>query len=82
MAYLTHIHCSICNKTKHEIINYDHSNICSDCWSKSISRAKRTYLAGLKGLTTEERLEILEEKMYDLNGDTRLKYLESQFVQY
>jgi hypothetical protein len=82
MAYITEIKCTICGETKRECLYPDNPNICDSCRNKEYSKAKRLYLASLKGLTIEERLSKIEEDLYDLNINQRLSSLESNFIQY
>jgi hypothetical protein len=75
MAFITDVHCQICRKIKHEVTNHD--NKCNECRNAELDKAKRTFLAGLKGLTVEERLARIEELFYDLNLDRRLGVMEA-----
>lgn len=76
MAFITEIHCFICGETKREVTFHD--NKCSKCRALESSRAKRTHLASLLGLTIEERLAKIEVQLYDLNAEKRLSILEVQ----
>ncbi len=67
MAFVGDYTCSRCHNPRHEIVTRD--RVCSHCRrddAKAASKARRVYLAGLTGLTTEERLAKLEAQMYDL----------------
>ena len=80
MAYLRNFNCKECGKNKHEIVH--NSGICSDCRGKSYTKKKRVHLAGLKGLTVEERLDKIEENLYDLEIDQRISRLENRWIEY
>jgi len=75
MAFVTDVNCKECGKTKHEVTFND--NVCSSCRKKISSKKRRMHLAALKGLTPEERLEKIEQALYDADADGRLKALES-----
>ena len=80
MAFVTDFQCKECKEEKHEVYTYE--NICQDCRSNLASKKKRMFLSSLKGLTIEERLNRIEEVLYDLNINNRLKSLESYHIQY
>lgn len=63
MALITDFTCSDCDKEKYEVV--DGSGVCQDCRWKKATKAKRRFLSGLKGLSLEERLERIEELLYD-----------------
>ena len=63
MACVADITCSECKETKHEVRNG--TDMCNACRHKTLTAAKRRHLAGLTGLTVEERLAIIEERLYD-----------------
>lgn len=58
------------------------NGLCPDCRDKQASVEKRQHLAGLRGLVVEERLERIEEFLYDTNVEVRLKHLESKTATY
>ena len=80
MALVTNVHCKVCGETKNEVT--DHSGVCQECRRKAASKARRVHLAGLSGMTTEERLEKIEAQLYDLNMEQRLRSIESHFARY
>ena len=61
MAYIYEEYCPECDK---EVMMVD--GHCADCRAREASRKKRVALAGLRGLTKEERLDRIEEMLYDL----------------
>jgi hypothetical protein len=63
MALVADVYCQVCGKTKHEVVTL--RNICNSCRKAEEDKQKRVHLAGLKGLTVEERLEKIEEWIYD-----------------
>jgi hypothetical protein len=79
MALLQTVTCNKCGETnRQEYHTFSRrGNVCADCWAKEEERKKRVYLASLKGLTLEERLEKIEETLYNLNVEDRFAYLES-----
>lgn len=66
MAIVRSITCSKCGQYKREArSSSDFSNICLDCQAEIADQTRRQYLAGLKGLTIEERLSKIEAWIYD-----------------
>ena len=64
MACIRDIVCKKCKKTKtHEVVH--ESGVCATCRHADMTAAKRRHLAGLTGLTVEERLALIEERLYD-----------------
>lgn len=58
-----------CSKCKEETTHHDLS--CQVCAAEAIkeeSQKRRVFLAGLKGLTTDERLEKIEAQLYDMHS--------------
>jgi hypothetical protein len=82
MAYIGQFTCTKCEKPKHEVVSRSQPNVCAECRGKEASRAKRVHLAGLTGLTPEERLAKIEEQLYDLDLKRRLEALESHHIRY
>ena len=80
MALITDVNCKECGKTKHEVT--DHSGVCQDCRAKISSKKRRVHLAGLRGMTPEERLERIEAQLYDLDASRRLREIEAANVRY
>ena len=80
MALISTFTCKECGEEKHEIVNS--SGVCQNCRRTIASKQKKMYLSSLKGLTTEERLDRIEEMIYSLDTEKRLKYLENSFIQY
>lgn len=80
MAFVTDVHCSICEKTKNEVT--DRSGVCQECRQKRADTARRMHLAGLKVLDVTDRLECIEAALYDLNAERRLRGLESRLATY
>jgi hypothetical protein len=66
MAVMTTIHCTVCKETKRECrSNNDYSSVCGECSAAAADKKRREHLASRKGLTVEERLELLEQWQYD-----------------
>jgi hypothetical protein len=66
MAVMMTIICSECGEEKRECRNNgDYSNVCGECTAKAADKKRREHLASRKGLTVEERLELLEQWQYD-----------------
>ena len=78
MAYVGDVNCTECNTKKREVVHPMDSSTCNSCRHKKASKKKRLHLASLKGLTVEERLDRIEEVLYDTNADRRLKGLEAE----
>jgi hypothetical protein len=81
MAYITDCDCNVCGKTKLED-GHTFRGVCSDCRKAEADKARRKHLAGLKGLTVEERLERIEAELYDTAANRRLGAIEAANRQY
>ena len=78
MAIQTILNCKQCGERKYEYKdNNDYEQICNSCIVKNQDQDRQVYLDRLKNLTIEERMEKIEEILYDLNLNKRLKSLES-----
>lgn len=83
MAIVRQFICENCNEPKSEAQSNRHlTNVCAECYSKFNAKTRRQYLAGLKGLTIEERLEKIEAQLYDTNAKSRLDALEHMHATY
>lgn len=83
MAIITTVNCKQCGETKREVKPHGHFHqICNNCIKENKDRDRRVYLAGLKGLTIEERVSKIEEALYDLNMENRIGRLESRLATY
>ncbi len=80
MAFVTEFVCSKCEQPRHEVVTHD--RICGSCRASEGSRKRRTHLASLKGLTLKERIERIEEQLYDLDLRRRIEALESHHIRY
>lgn len=85
MALVTQFTCSrsTCRKETYGLVRPD--RLCYECVEADCqvaSKTRRVYLAGLTGLTVEERLAQLEAHLYDLNAAARLGVLENRNVTY
>lgn len=76
MAYITDCKCNECGKTKLEDA-HTFRGVCSDCQKAGSDKARRKHLAGLKGLTVEERLERIEAELYDTAANRRIGAIEA-----
>ena len=64
--YLGEITCPVCGHTGLEDVNsFNRNKMCATCCKEVKDKARRVHLAGLKGLSVEERLARLEEIQYD-----------------
>lgn len=61
MAYIHEEYCPGCEKEVMMVNGH-----CTDCRAREASKKKRMALAALKGLTEKERLDRIEETLYDL----------------
>ncbi len=73
MALIREITCTVCEKTKFQNVR-GFNGVCIECLEKAASKKKRVHLAGLKGLTVEERLEKIEEQLYDTPFENANKF--------
>lgn len=80
MAYVTDVKCKVCGETKYEVT--DNSGVCAVCRHQIADRRRREHLAGLRGLTVEERLDRIEAALYDVRAEERLKRLENRSLPY
>lgn len=78
MAYITNFTCKTCNLAKREVS--DRTGECVACRTAESDRARRVHLAGLEGLTLEERVKRIEELLYDLDATRRLNAIESKVM--
>lgn len=77
MALVAEYRCVRCKKERYEIVLP--SRVCSHCREQDHQdalKARRIFLAGLTGLTIEERLSRIEALLYDSDADKRLTTLE------
>ena len=88
MAYLVNFECTECGLQKQECDPtpvgpvLGRGVICAACRHKIADRERRTYLASLTGLTLEERIQLIEEQLYDQNAGRRLAALEAKNTTY
>lgn len=80
MAFVTNFVCRTCEAQVHEVVHP--SSACASCRQKEASRKKRTHLASLKGLTVEERLERIEEILYDLDVERVKGFIDAATIRY
>jgi len=80
MALVIDVICEVCGRTKREVT--DHSGVCQSCRAEIAQKKRNVHLAGLRGLTTQQRLEVIEAQLYDLDADRRLRAIEMTNVQY
>lgn len=80
MAFVTQFLCHVCKESCTEVIRPDH--ICSVCRKQASTRARRLHFAALEGLTLQERVEMIERQLYDLNLVERLGALEAANARY
>jgi len=69
MAYIRDFICSKCNSEKHEVDN--HTGQCNDCLFKERDLKKRMFLVALKEMTLEDRIDAIEEKLYEMEFNKR-----------
>lgn len=79
MALITNFRCKECERIVREVYR---DETCSDCRAKLSNKARRVYFAGLKGLTVEERLDRIEQFLYDSDIDNKLKFIQSKLATY
>jgi hypothetical protein len=66
MAILRNFLCDTCfEKISEARGGNDYSNTCCSCQSDLADKKRRAHLASRKGLTVEERLELIEQWIYD-----------------
>lgn len=67
MALLVNIVCQDCGHESDEVVAAGSvtPNVCSGCNSLAGARQRAMHLGGLKALTIEQRLERIEEWIYD-----------------
>lgn len=83
MALVAHFDCTVCHQPKHEVVVHTGLPLtCAICRADQADKDRRMHFAGLKGLTVEERLELLESHFYELKAERRLKSLEAKTATY
>lgn len=82
MAFIADFTCPKCHLPRQEVRPPAPRSPCAECRAAEDSRARRTHLASLKGLTLEERISRLEEHGYDADVYRRLNALEAQNARY
>jgi len=66
MAVFRRIHCPQCNQEKEVMTSANNlPSICSDCKRANQKAEREEYFAKLDKLSTEERLRLVEEWIYD-----------------
>lgn len=81
MALLQERKCRKCEQIK--LVNvHSFNGFCDVCQAEIASAERRQHLGGLKELTPEERLQRIEEQLYDLNAEARISGLEAQNQRY
>jgi len=67
MAFRCEIYCSVCGEAKTVICSTDSfpSSICRDCKNAEEAKKKKEHLDRLSTLTIEERIQKIEEWMYE-----------------
>ncbi len=85
MAFVTEYTCSRagCGNVHYGLVRKD--RLCPACVEidhKAALRTRRVHLAGLTGLTVEERLAQIEARLYDLDAEARLAALEVRDATY
>lgn len=64
MALITQFYCSACRQSVHEVKQLN-SNLCSECRAKLRESMKKRYLERKRELTLEQRIEEIEEWLYN-----------------
>ncbi len=83
MALVTDFTCSRCRTNSYGLVRRDY--LCPTCVEadrQASLKGRRVYLAGLTGLTPEERLAKIEAYLYDLDAKARLEVLEDHNATY
>ncbi len=80
MALVTRFDCAECKRPHTEVKH--RSGICSFCRADSAAIDKAAHMAKLAALPLEERVRRIEEALYDLNAESRLKALEAGHARY
>lgn len=83
MAMIADFICSKCKDYHYGLITKE--KLCIDCTNllhEENKKTRRVYLAGLKGLTIEERISKIEEYLYDTDAEKRLDSLEIKNITY
>jgi hypothetical protein len=65
--------CAECGKEKKESVSAGQPKplICSECRNKKEQEEKRRYLEKLEGLPMEQRIRLIEEKLFSLEREGR-----------
>ena len=75
MACLTEIRCAECGQTKQVLASYGQPvTECDECREKEKVQKRRTHFAGLKALSLEERIDKLEQWVYDYEPPREMRF--------
>jgi hypothetical protein len=80
MSLITDVNCNVCGEKKHEVT--DHSGVCQDCRKSIADTNRRMHMAMLLGMPLLERVKRIEEQLYDLDADRRLRKIEATNATY
>lgn len=80
MAYITSFNCKHCGNVRAEVV--ESSQICANCRFEIAKLDKENHLAKLQLAPLEERVRRIEEQLYDLKINDRLRFLESHHQSY
>lgn len=80
MSLIRTFECGNCGKYISEV--FDGSGICSKCRIKTARQKRKVFLDNLRIKSLKKRVELIEEQLYDLDVDRRLKNIEVLNVQY
>ena len=80
MAFVAEFICIECRRFVNEVV--DGSSTCARCRLALAKADKDAHMSRLSILPIEERVRRIEEMLYDLNTDSRLRKLECRNVSY
>jgi hypothetical protein len=80
MAFVTTFTCGHCRQQRHEVVT--HSRICATCRATIAKADEAAHMAKLAALPLEERVRRVEQALYNLDADSRLKALEAANARY
>jgi len=81
MAFVANFRCSSCGQEKEEVV-HDQGRVCRSCRRDKEIADRAAHLKKLKEMPIEERVSRIEEMLYDLDLERRLKALDALTTRY
>lgn len=76
MAFVANFRCVTCGQEKEEVV-HDQGRVCRSCRREKEIADRDSHLKKLKEMPLEDRVARIEEMLYDLDLENRLKRLDN-----